>query len=152
VYFVSLSDCLGLSKDHGNEMCQWILSDNGIVKPCRTIRRLTLHELSVTNEAEKDKRSRFMQEIRRKLGDLLRVASGQIDTLLDPIEEETVDELYQIWLDDSEDNGGFMTESTDGEAEALSALVSEVKDQEFWAPYADIFNASGEHVGEQSLS
>lgn len=147
-----LGRCLGPSKDHGNEMCQWILSDNGIVKPCRTIRRLTPHELSVTNEAEKDKRSRFMQEIRRKLGDSLRVASGQIDTSLDPIEEETVDEMYQIWLDDSEDYGGFMTESTDGEAEALSALVSEVKDQEFWAPYADIFDASGEHVGEQSLT
>jgi hypothetical protein len=26
--------------------------------------------------------------------------TGSIDTSLDPIEEETVDELYQIWLED----------------------------------------------------
>ena len=100
-----------------------------------------------TNEVERAKRSRLMQDIRRKLGDSLRVASGQIDTSSDPIEEETEDELYQVWLGDSEDFGGFMTEeSEDGEAEALSALVSEVKDQEFWAPYDDdddIFDASG---------
>ncbi len=38
-----------------------------------------------TNEVERAKRSRFMQDIRRKLGDSLRVASGQIDTSLDPI-------------------------------------------------------------------
>ena len=55
-----------------------------------------------TNEVERAKRSCFMQDIRRKLGDSLRVASGQIDTSLDPIEEETVDELYQIWLEDYE--------------------------------------------------
>ncbi len=83
------------------------LSESGKVKPCRTIRRLTPHELSVTNEVEKDKRSRFTQGIRRMLGDSLRAASGQIDTSLDPVEEETVDEMYQIWLDDSEDFGGY---------------------------------------------
>jgi len=84
-------------------MCQWILGESGKVKPLdRTIRRLTPHELSVTNEVERAKRSRFMQDIRRKLGDSLRVASGQIDTSLDPIEEETVDKLYQIWLEDYE--------------------------------------------------
>ena len=55
-----------------------------------------------TNEAERAKRSCFMQDIRGKLGDSLRVASGQIDTSLDPIEEETVVELYQIWLEDYE--------------------------------------------------
>ena len=48
-----LGRCLGPSKDHGNEMCQWVLSESGKVKPCRTIRRLTPHELSVTNEVEK---------------------------------------------------------------------------------------------------
>ena len=89
---------------------------------------------------------RFMQETRRRHGDSLQFPSGKYTTSLDPIEEETEDELYQVWLGDSEDFGGFMTEeSEDGEAEALSALVSEVKDQEFWAPYDDddIFDASG---------
>jgi hypothetical protein len=95
----------------------------------------------------------FMQETRRRHGDSLQFPSGKYTTSLDPIEEETEDELYQIWLDDSEDFGGFMTEeSVDGEAEALSALVSEVKDLEFWVPYADVFSASGETLGEQSLT
>ncbi len=95
----------------------------------------------------------FMQETRRRHGDSLQFPSGKYTTSLDPIEEETEDELYQVWLDDSEDFGGFMTEeSVDGEAEALSALVSEVKDQEFWVPYADVFSASGETLGEQSLT
>jgi len=49
-----------------------------------------------TNEVERAKRSRFMQDIRRKLGDSLRVASGQIDTSLDPIEEETVDQARRF--------------------------------------------------------
>jgi len=95
----------------------------------------------------------FMQETRRRHGDSLQFPSGKYTTSLDPIEEETEDELYQVWLDDSEDFGGFMTEeSVDGEAEALSALVSEVKDLEFWVPYADVFSASGETLGEQSLT
>jgi hypothetical protein len=83
----------------------------------------------------------FMQETRRRHGDSLQFPSGKYTTSLDPIEEETEDELYQVWLDDSEDYEGFMT--ANGDAEALSALVSEVKDQEFWAPYDDIFDASG---------
>jgi len=96
---------------------------------------------------------KFMQETPRRHGDSLQFPSGKYTTPLDPIEEETEDELYQVWLGDSEDFGGFMTEeSEDGEAEALSALVSEVKDQEFWAPYADIFSAAGEPLGEHSLT
>jgi len=40
----------------------------------------------------------FMQETRRRHGDSLQFPSGKYTTSLDPIEEETEDELYQVWL------------------------------------------------------
>ena len=45
-----LGRCLGPAKDHGNEIAQWVLKATGHVLPLRTLRRLTPHESSVTNE------------------------------------------------------------------------------------------------------
>ena len=55
-----LGRCLGPSKNVGNEMAQWVLTQAGQVVARRTLRRLTPHELSVTNETERAKRQAFM--------------------------------------------------------------------------------------------
>ena len=68
-----LGRCLGPCKNEGNEMCQAILQQNGQIVPRRSLRRLTAHELSVTNEAEASKRANFDAAITKKLGDSMTV-------------------------------------------------------------------------------
>ncbi len=47
-----LGRCLGLAKNEGNAMTQWILNENGRIVVRRSIWRLTPHELSPSNESE----------------------------------------------------------------------------------------------------
>ena len=54
-------------------MCQAILQQNGKIVPRRSLRRLTTHELSISNEAEARKRANFDADIKKKLGDSLTV-------------------------------------------------------------------------------
>jgi hypothetical protein len=61
--------CLGLAKNEGNAMAQWILNENGRVVVRRSIRWLTPHELSPSNEPEVAKREAFTISIRAILGD-----------------------------------------------------------------------------------
>ena len=68
-----LGRCLGPCKNEGNEMCQAILQQNGKIVPRRSLRRLTTHELSISNEAEARKRANFDADIKKKLGDSLTV-------------------------------------------------------------------------------
>lgn len=144
-----LGRCLGPAKDHGNEMAQWILKASGHVIPLRTLRRLTPHELSVTNEDERDKRLLFMNDIRRRYGDATNLPpQGVVE--LPTIEEETDEDLYQSWLDDPEDLNGW--HHNDGQAEALAVTVDEVSRLgQYHIPYADICNAEGKPVTDRSL-
>ena len=64
-----LGRCLGPTNNEGNQMCQWILQQNGQIVPRRTFRRLRPIELSVTNEAEATKRAEFDAAIKEYLGD-----------------------------------------------------------------------------------
>ena len=66
---LSLGRCLGPMKNEGNEMCQAILKQNGIVVPRRSCRSLTVGELAITNEVEAIKRREFNSAIKAKLGD-----------------------------------------------------------------------------------
>ena len=65
--------CLGLTKNEGNEMCQWVLQRNGQIVPRRTLRRLKPEELPPTNAAEAAKRKTFDEGIKRRLGDSVEV-------------------------------------------------------------------------------
>ena len=47
-----LGICLGPNNNDGNDICQWVLQKNGQVVPRRTLRRLRLEELTITNETE----------------------------------------------------------------------------------------------------
>lgn len=146
-----LGRCLGPSKDHGNEMCQWVLKENGYIVPLRTLRRLTPFELSVTNETERDKRLNFMNNIRRRYGDAARLPpNGEV--VLPTIEEETSDDLYQNWLDDPEDLEGWHDED-DGQAVAMSVLIDEVSQLgRYHIPEADICDVNGVPISDKSLT
>ena len=61
--------CLEPTKNDGNEMCQWILQQNGQVVPRRTLRRLKPEETLPTNTVEAAKRASFDVEIKDRLGD-----------------------------------------------------------------------------------
>ena len=52
-----LGRCLSPTKNEGNEMCQWILQQNGQIVPQRTLRRLRPGERLATNEAKANKRA-----------------------------------------------------------------------------------------------
>jgi hypothetical protein len=58
-----LGRCLGLAKNEGNAMAQWILNENGRVVVRRFIRQLTPHGLSPSNEPEVAKREAFTTSI-----------------------------------------------------------------------------------------
>ena len=144
-----LGRCLGPAKDHGNEMAQWVLKDTGHVVPLRTLRRLTPHELSVTNEDERDKRALFMNKIRQRFGDATHLPpEGVVE--LPTIEEESYEDLYMAWLDDPDVDA---SPPDDGEAEAVAVLVDEVSRLgRYHIPYADVCNAEGTPVIDQSLT
>jgi hypothetical protein len=146
-----LGRCLGPSKDYGNEMCQWVLKETGQIIPLRTLRRLTPFELSVTNETERDKRLNFMNNIRRRYGDATRLPpDGQV--VLPTIQEETSDDLYQVWLENPEDFGGWQEED-EGQAVAMSVIVDEVSQLgRYHIPEADICNAEGVPISDKSLT
>ena len=144
-----LGRCLGPAKDHGNEMAQWVLKQSGKVVPLRTLRRLHPHELSVTNEVERDKRLLFMNNIRRKFGDAVNLPpAGVVE--LPTIEEETQEDLLENWLEDPNEMRGWH-QSEDGQAETLAVLVDEALRQ-YHIPVADICNAQGEPMTDRSLT
>lgn len=64
-----LGCCLGPAVNEGNEMAQWILTRKGEVIVRRTLRKLTAHESSVTNDVERWKQKQFMEKIRERFGD-----------------------------------------------------------------------------------
>eukprot|EP00985_Skeletonema_marinoi_P022313 scaffold14236_cov168-Skeletonema_marinoi.AAC.1 len=130
-------------------MAQWVLKRSGRIVPLRLLRRLTPHELSVTNEDERDKRILFMNDIRRRYGDSVNLPPvGVVE--LPTIEEETQEDLLENWLDDSHDMQGWH-EADDGEAEALAVLVDETL-RHYHIPVADICNAQGKPVSDRSMT
>lgn len=63
----TLGRCLGAAVNAGNEMCMWVLKENGSIVPRRTLRRLTPEE--VRSDSEKARRLKFDEAIRNKFGD-----------------------------------------------------------------------------------
>jgi hypothetical protein len=89
-----LGRVLGPSKNEGNEMAQNILTHNGKVVPCRTLRRLTIDEIH--NEVEIKKRNDFDERIKSILGDSL---------FPPPLNPDIIDLELQDFSDpDSQDN------------------------------------------------
>ncbi len=143
-----LGRCLGPSKNYGNEMAQWVLKQSGQVIPLRTLRRLTPHELSVTNEDERNKRHLFMNRIRSKFGDSVNLPPpGVVE--LPTIEEETEEDLLENWLDDPHEMKGWHHD--DGQAETLATYVDEAL-RHYRIPEADICDAEGRPITERSLT
>ena len=64
MWMEELGRCIGPTKNDGNEMCQWLLQQNGQVVPRRTLRRLRSEELTITNETESNKRADFDADIK----------------------------------------------------------------------------------------
>ena len=79
-----LGRCLGPTKNEGNEMCQWVLQQNGQVVPRRTLRRLKPEEISPTNVSEANKRAAFDAEIKKRLGDSIVKPPPRRMRLMDP--------------------------------------------------------------------
>jgi hypothetical protein len=73
-----LGRCLGPAKNEGNVMANWILTQKSTVIPRRSIRRLTLDEYSVSNEVELAKRTAFNADVRKKLGDSIKLPSKKL--------------------------------------------------------------------------
>ena len=143
-----LGRCLGPSKNHGNEMSQWVLKQSGKIIPLRSLRRLTPHELSVTNEDERNKRHLFMNRIRSKFGDSVNLPpEGVVE--LPTIEEETEEDLLDNWLEDPHEMAGWHYD--DGQAEALAMYVDEAL-RHYHIPVADICNAEGKPIADRSLT
>ncbi len=140
-----LGRCLGPSKDFGNELCQWVLSEDGNVLPRRTLARLTPHELAVDNEVERDRRKKFNDNIRRKLGDSLTLVENE-KYPLPSIPEETVDDLFDMWLDDSKNLKEFGVDEEQTFEEMLGEVMS------VHLPNADICDASGMPVDSPPMS
>ena len=62
---------MGPTKNKGNEMCQYILQQNDLIFPRRTLRLLRPEERSVTNEDKAKKRASFDAPIKEDLGNLI---------------------------------------------------------------------------------
>ena len=59
-----LGRCLGPTNYIGNDMCQWVIQQNGQMVPRQTLRRLRLGEITVINQTESNKRADFDAEIK----------------------------------------------------------------------------------------
>jgi hypothetical protein len=134
-----LGRCLGPSRGFGNELCQWVLSQNGKVLPRRTIARLSPAELAVTNEVEQERRKRFMDDIRRVLGDSLTLPTNT-DYPLPTIEEESTECLYNLWLEDTTTLEGWGVD----DGKSFDELLGEVMSVKM--PEADVVDMNGKPV------
>ena len=54
-----------------NEICHWVFQQNGKVVSRRTIRRLRLESLTITNETESNKHAAFDADINESLRDYI---------------------------------------------------------------------------------
>ena len=79
-----LGRCLSPTKNKGNEMCQWILQQNGKIVPRRTIRRLRPEELTFSNVSELNKRTSFDSEIRDRIGDSVSLPENEGEDSMEP--------------------------------------------------------------------
>ncbi len=93
-----LGRCLGPAKNEGNAMAQWILNENGRVVVRRSVRRLTPHELSPSNESEVAKREAFTSSIRAHLGD-------SMSAPVNPLSDDPCDDWDLDLYEDDEDGG-----------------------------------------------
>ena len=79
-------------------MAQWILNENGWVVVRRSVRRLTLHELSPSNESEVAKREAFTNSFRAVLGDWMSAP-------VTPLSDDPCDDWDLDLYEDDEDGG-----------------------------------------------
>ena len=107
-----LGRCLGPAKNEGNVMANWILTQKSTVIPRRSIRRLTLDEYSVSNEVELAKRTAYNADVRKKLGDSIKLPSKtlpkfvQQDWDLEPYDDDEVNKLLEPFEADLLDAAG----------------------------------------------
>lgn len=80
-----LGRCLGPTKNEGNEMCQWVLQQNGQIVHRRTLRRLRAVELSPSNTAKVNRRAAFDAEIKERLGDSIAIEKPTQRQSMDPM-------------------------------------------------------------------
>ena len=104
-------------------MAQWILRENGKVVVRRSLRRLTPHELSPSNESEVAKRAGFNASIREKLGDSL-------SPPLAPIAEEgpADDWDLELYCDDSGETAPEIPEADFCDATGKPILLGSLAD------------------------
>ncbi len=82
---------IGLAKNEGNVMAQWILNLTGRVIVCHSIRCLTPAEAALSNEVEQEKRTTFNAAIQVALGDSVSLPAAQ------PTSELTTDSMEDYW-------------------------------------------------------
>lgn len=122
-----LGRCLGPAKNEGNEMAQYILTIKGTIVPRRSVRRLRVDELALSNETEALKRSQFDAAIRQKLGDSFTLPAVPVQV------GDT---------DPDEDDFEPFPEDADGEEGSPDTAV----------PNADLVDATGKPILQQSLA
>ena len=134
-----LGRCLGPTKNEGNEMCQWVLQQNGQIVPRRTLRRLTADEASPLNTVEVQKRSQFDSAIREKLGDSMGLGPDEYtDGKLVRSADDAAD------LDDP-------TSVMDFDPDTFTPYEDEVEAPAVM-PQADMVDSSGKLLNQQSLT
>ncbi len=79
-----LGRCLGPAKNEGNVMANWILTQQGQVIPCRSIRQLTKDESSGSNEVEAAKRAAYTADITSRLGDSVKLPRTPLPHQIEP--------------------------------------------------------------------
>jgi hypothetical protein len=94
-----LGRCRGPAKNEGNVMAQWILKENGKVVPRCTLCRLSIVELSHSNEVEEEKCSSYNNAIRGILGDSVKIPK------VVPLDNDVTTVFDDLWdLDPYEDD------------------------------------------------
>ncbi len=79
-----LGHCLGPAKNEGNVMANWILTQKGMVIPCRSIRHLTANECSDSNEVETAKRVSFNADFTANFDDSVKFPSTPLPDWVKP--------------------------------------------------------------------
>ena len=114
-----LGRCLGPTKNEGNEMCQWILQQNGQIAPRQTLRRLIPEERSAKNEAKASKRASFDASIKEYLGDSINPAPLKLTQV-------SMDPTNNFDYDEFDDNG---YKNIDPEADSVDSRGKSINQQ-----------------------
>lgn len=159
-----LGRCLGPAINQGNEMAQWILKHNGEIIVRRTLRKLTAHEESSTNDSIRWKKKQFMDRIRERFGDSTHLPNSRLpkskrkknSPKLDTIPEENeLDEnchaptLEELLSSGDDDEPKLIQGSPDGHT---YDFYEDSTHGPLHMPHADLTDAKGKAFDSQSLT